>query len=67
MPVWLLCTFALLLSTGVMQLQYYDGQNSLPLQQSNVDTVMPAEDTTDQSVVTIDLYQLEQQLEEQEG
>ena len=67
MPVWLLCTFALLLSTGVIQLQYYDSQNSLPLQQPNVDAAVPTEDTTDQSVVTIDLYQLEQQLEEQEG
>lgn len=64
MPVWLLCACALLLSTGVIQLQYEDNQSNLPLPQAGEPAVQ-TEGAADQSVVTIDLYQLERQLEEQ--
>lgn len=64
LPVLVLCSLGLLLSTGFLQLQYSDtsGSGILPntgMEQQN------NEDSLDQSVVTIDLYQLEQQLEEQ--
>lgn len=67
MPLWLLCACALLLCTGVVQLQYEDNQSSLPLPQTVGEPAVQAEDAADQSVVTVDLYQLERQLEEQES
>ena len=61
----MLCAVGLLFCSGLIQLQYYDSRNVVlqpePLEQ--YETVLEA--GADQSVVTIDLYQLEQQVEEQ--
>lgn len=65
LPVLMLCAVGLLFCSGLIQLQYYDSRNVVlqpePLEQ--YETVLEA--GADQSVVTIDLYQLEQQVEEQ--
>lgn len=62
-PALVLCSLGLLLSSGLVQLQYQeqDFMLSLPEVEQNIST----EDTDRQSVVTVDLYQLERQLEEQ--
>lgn len=61
LPVLVLCIVCLLMSSGFLQLQYQDivSTQTLP------DAEVKQDNTADQSVVTIDLYQLEQQLEEQ--
>ncbi len=63
LPALALCGFCLLLSSGLVQLQYQETDLPVPLPEA--EQTVPAENSDNQSVVTIDLYQLEQQLEEQ--
>lgn len=65
LPVLALCSICLLMSSGVIQLQYQEQDLTMPLPDAG--QTMSTEDSDNQSVVTIDLYQLEQQLEEQEA
>lgn len=66
LPVLVLCSICLVMSSGLVQLQYQDGtMTQLPA--AEPETTVVTENSGDQSVVTIDLYQLEQQLEEQES
>lgn len=61
-----LCSVCLLLSVGFVQLQYHDSNVvDLPLYDDAAQNMQT--EAGDQSVVTIDLYQLERQLEETEN
>lgn len=67
MPVLVLSAVALLLSSGLLQLEYYDTRSIELLPEVQYEVVAATEEQIGQSIVTVDLYRLEQQLEEQEA
>ena len=68
LPVLALSAFVLVMSSGLLQLEYYDTRSVELLPLMPYETLMAVDgEVVEQSVVTIDLYQLERQLEEQEA